>query len=725
MKRALTTALLAGALTAAGAAAVPPAGSAALPEGLAYELVSNPESGGYDFNRARLMPDGDRAIVGTNWNDVNGVYPVVRTETGWQQQGRRRLAPPNGTPLVAAGTVDVSADSKRLLVSSVRDDASRPSEMVIDQLAVGDADGSWRIVGSGVRYADGTPDLRRLIVQAFWGQSDDRRYPALPGRETGVFLWEDDGSDDGTVAAIGTDAPRVMTCGAAVPDEEGRRTLEQSGVSPDTRTVVMSTRKDCEDGGAPVPSHVLRWHDGVTTDLTEPAAGPDGPSEFIGASDDLASVFVRTEVALDAGDANDAADVYRWDAVTGEQTRLTGDATDGGGAILQSAISSNDGSTVWFSTREDDEQSLWVVERGEAPARIAVVTPSDPGDRVFDLRGDALGSNTSGFPAQTTPDGWTLVFASKTVIDGVGGSNPGMRTDAGQIWRATAAGDLDCVSCFADGSPAASPIPGGALGGLLAGSMEMPRIVSDDGEWIWFQTESPLEADDANENFDVYVWNEGERSLVSSGEPGLTAELVNVSTDGHALFTTNALLLPWIEDDHIKVYAARVGGGLPAPPVPRPCADDGCQGDPAPRDPAPHNPTEGFNGPGDEDDPAPPFPANPSMTVGRLSKAAQRKLARGRAVTVAARTNIAGRVTATTSFKRGRRWVKAGAATRTLKHAGSIRLTVRLSRAARAQLARRGSLRVRVDVVHGQVAKPRRLAFVLKRQAPTRRGARA
>jgi hypothetical protein len=48
---------------------------------------------------------------------------------------------------------------------------------------------------------------------------------------------------------------------------------------------------------------------------------------------------------------------------------------------------------------------------------------------------------------------------------------------------------------------------------------------------------------------------------------------------------------------------------------------------------------------------------------------------------------------------------------------------VRLSRAARAQLARRGALRVRIEVAHGQVAAPRRLAFVLKRPAPTRRGA--
>ena len=113
------------------------------------------------------------------------------------------------------------------------------------------------------------------------------------------------------------------------------------------------------------------------------------------------------------------------------------------------------------------------------------------------------------------------------------------------------------------------------------------------------------------------------------------------------------------------------------------------------------------------------------MTVARLSKAAQRKLADGRAVTLAVRSNSAGRVTATTRFKVGRRWLKAAAATRTFKRAGTVRLTLRLSRAARAQLARRGALRIRVDVVHRQVAEPRRLAFVLKRPAQTSRGAHA
>lgn len=715
--------LLAAALTAAVA---PAAAQAQLPDGLAYELVSNPQSGGYDFNRARLFPEGGTALVGTNLNDVNGVFPTVRTADGWQQQGRRRLAPPNGTPLVAAGVADLSADASRLVVSAVRSDAAGPGEIVPDQLAVGDADGSWRVVGSGVAYADGTPDLRRLVVQAFWGQSDDRRYPNLPGRETGVYLWQDDGNPDGDVTAIGTDAPRVTTCGAAVPDEDGQRALEQSGVAPDARTVVLTTRAGCDDGGTPLPPHVFRWHDGTTTDLTVPLSGADGASTFVGASTDLDTVFVSTALALDAGDANGAADLYRWDAATGARTRLTGDVTDGGAQTLQNAVSSADGLTVWFSTHDaGGAESLWVAARDDAPRLIATATDPSSSQRVFDLRGDAGGANLSGFPVQATRDGSTLVFASRTVIDGVGGSIQGTRTTPGQIWRATAGGQLDCLSCFADGAPAVSPVAGGDLGGLFGGSKQLPRIVSDDGRWVYFQTESALEEDDVNDKLDVYVWHDGVRSLLSSGEPDLNAELVGVSMRGDAMFTSNALLLPWVEDDHVKVWVARVGGGLPAPPTRTDCDGDACQGAPAPRDPAPDSPTERLDGPADADDAARPFPPTPSLTVGALSRTARLKLARGRAVTVTARSNTSGRVTAATRFKVGRRWRTATASAHRIRAGRPLRLTVRLSRAARAQLARRGALRVRVEVAHGQVAAPRRLAFVLKRPAPTRRGARA
>ncbi|MBB4663285.1 TolB family protein [Conexibacter arvalis] len=710
MKRALTTALLAAGALAGAAAGLPAAAAGQPPAELRWELVSPLESRGFDWTRTRVGGSRDHVPLFSSGSDVNGVYPSTRTPDGWKV-GYQSLTPPNGSQFVASDVEDLSDDASRAVVR-----ASKPGAQVTDRLALGLPDGSWRIIGAGLSYVDRTPDARRLIVKDYVAMQDpDEVYPGLPGRETGVFVWEDDGTDDGVATAVGTDVPRILACGATVGDGI-MHGFEQTGVSEDTRTVVLQSKS----GACGQPSHVFLWRDGVTTDISAPDSG-DGAATYVGSATDLSAVFFRTALALDPADANGAADVYRYDVATGTRTRLTGAATDAG-ETLGDAISSDDGGRLWFSTQGDDDlHTLWVATGDAAARAISTVRNTATFPFVpFPLVNTPDGPNTTAFPAQLTSDGATLVWPTRVEIDGAGGGAVG--SDAGQLFRATADGDVDCISCFADGSPARQPVPGPPEGGLNRGN----RVISDDGRWIYFQTTSALEPDDRNGVSDIYVWHDGVRSLLTPGEEGVSAELGGVTGAGDAIVLTDAILLPWIDDDHVKVYMARIGGGLPAPRDPREaCEGDGCQGDPGPRVERPGDPTESFTGPGDEDDLAPPFPANPSMTVKRLSRAAQRKLVRGRAVTLAVRSNARGRVRATTRFKVGRRWVRSSSAARTFKRAGTVRLTVRLSRAARRQLVRRGALRIRIDVVHKQVAKPRRLAFVLKQQAPARRGANA
>lgn len=710
MRRALTTALLAGALTAAGAAAVPAAAVAELPPELHYELVSPLESKGFDFTRAWLFPDGQRGVIGSELADVNGVFSVRRTATGWET-AYRRITAPAVTPLLAPATYAVSRDLTRFVTGGVK-----PGSMFMtpNELALSEPGGSWKSIGGPLQLVDANGELDRVVVQLGLGTDRSELFPDFPGDKTDVYLWEDDGSSDGALTAIGADEPRLVTCGAESPDDSGRRGL-QSGVSADARAVVLTSRAGCADPDTsdPLPRHVYLWRDGEpTVDLSAPDSGPDGDATFVGHTADFSAIFIRTELALDPADANGAADVYRYDVADGARTRLTGAATDDG-ETLRSAAVSDDGGRLWFATDDGTDATLWVKTGAAAPTALATtaLVPFSPA-HPFELNAFEAGSR---LPAQLTADGATIVWATSAPIDGIGGTATG--NDVGQLWRATAGGDLDCVTCAADGGAAEFVEFGEPLMTLQLGR----RAISADGRSVWFQTETALEADDRNSFEDVYRWRDGERALISSGDERFGARLAGVSDAGDAFFKTYAQLMPWIDDDHLKVYAARHGDDLPAPRDPREgCADDGCQGDPGPRQPDPSNPSESFAGPGDADDPAPRFPANPSMTVARLSRAAQRRLAAGRAVTVAVRANSAGRVTATTTFKHGRRWTRSGGAARTVKRAGTVRLTVRLSRAARAQLSRRGSLRVRVDVVHGQVAKPRRLAFVLKRQAPTR-----
>lgn len=714
MRRALTTALLAGALTAAGAAAVPVKASAELPDDMHYELVSPLESRGFDFSRAWLFADGDRGVIGSEVSDVNGVFTVRRTATGWEK-AYRSINSPNVTPLIAGATVSVSHDLSRVITTGLKPGPFGPPQ----EMALSAPDGSWKTIGGPLQFVGADANLGRVVVELGPGADRADLFPDFPGAKTDVFLWEDDGSGDGALTAVGADVPRLVTCGAQAPDGDRWRG-RQGGVSADGRAVVLTSRADCFDPDTfdPIPRHVYLWRQGEgTVDLSAPASGTDGDATFVGHAADFSAIFIRTELALDPADANGAADLYRYDVATGERTRLTGAATDAGETVRSAAVS-DDGARLWFATDDGTDGTLWT-KAGDAAPRALATAPLVPFvfTHPFELNTFEAGSR---LPAQLTPDGSTIVWATLTPIDGVGGSASG--NDVGQLWRATADGDLDCVTCAADGSPAEFVDFGETLMTLQLGR----RAISDDGRSVWFQTETALDPGDENALEDVYRWRDGVRSLISSGDERFGATLAGVSRVGDAFFKTYAQLMPWIDDDHLKVYAARRGDDVPAPRDPREsCLDDGCQGDPGPRQPGSSNPSETFTGPGDEDDPAPRFPANPSMTVARLSKTARGRLASGRVVTVSVRTNSAGRVTATTTFKAGRRWVKAGAAARTFKRAGSAKLTLRLSRAARAQLAHRGTLRVRVDVVHRQVAKPRRLAFVLKQPAPTRRGAHA
>ncbi|MDW5594608.1 hypothetical protein VSS74_09685 [Conexibacter stalactiti] len=707
-KRALAGALIAAAI----AVTAPSAAAAQLPPELHYELVSPLESEGFDYSRAWLFPDGDRGVIGSELSDVNGVFTVRRTAAGWEK-AYRRITSPIVTPLIAPATVAVSEDLARIVTGGVK-----PGSMLMtpNELALSEPDGSWKTIGGPLQLVDRTADLDRLVVQLSLNADRAELFPDFPGPKTDVFLWQDDGSSDGALTAIGADVARLVTCGAEAPDGDSRR-QRQSGVSADARTVVLTSRAGCVDPDTsdPIARHVYLWREGQpTVDLSAPLSGADGDTTVVGHTTDLSAVFIRTALALDPADTNDADDVYRYDVAGGERTRLTGAATDAGGT-LRTANVSDDGNRLWFGTDDGADATLWVKTGDQAPSAIET-TAGSVGDQPFELNAFEAGSR---LPAQATPDGSSIVWTTRVPIDGVGGTAVGY--DNGQIFRATVDGELDCLSCAADGAPAEFV----DFGDVLQTLQIARRVTSEDGSWVYFQTTTALEPGDDNELNDVYAWHDGVRSLISAGDESVGATMAGVSDGGDVFFKSYAQLLPWIDDDHLKVYAARHGDDLPAPRDPREgCLGDACQGDPAPRMPAPGNLSEGFNGPGDENDTAPPFPANPSMRVARLSKAAQRKLATGRAVTLAITSDTAGRVTATTTFKAGRRWRNAATATRTFTRAGTVRLTLRLSRAARAQLTRRGALRLRVDVVHRQVADPRRLAFVLK-PAPTRRGARA
>lgn len=680
---------LAGLLAAGAAAALAaPAGAApTLPDGLAHELVSPLQSRAIDYDYGWPLVDGDHALL-SSFNDVRGVRLATRGPAGWTAN-RLDLTPPETWAESIAQVDDIAPGFGRLVVEATPDGATSYERW---QLFTWEPGEQWQLAADGARFVAGSEDLHTLVLIPFTGRDP---YPELES-DTDIYRWR-----DGDVESVGDDLRSAAVCGADVGDGGGLRGIDQSGVSHDGETIVLSNRA-CDDPVLRTPDdrvvsyarHVLVWRDGETVDVSAPIAGADADAAYVGNAADGSAVFFTTAAQLEPDDDNGVTDLYRYDVDAGELTRPSANATAGGAAVT-SAISSDDGLGAWFATGG----TLW--SWNAAGGRARGVVSAAAGAFAF------TPLVTSGNQVtQISEDGDVLAWFTDARIGG-------HRGDGVQIMRATRDGDVDCVSCRPDGSDGS-----GDFGYAPPGwQVEQPRM-SADGSRIYFQSSLAYSPEDVNGVADVYGWHDGVVSLISGGTFGRSSELNGVSRDGDVFFKEGANLLPWVTGDRLKIYTARVGGGLPAPAPETPaCADDACQAPARPLQTPPPPASESFAGAADADEPERPWAADPAVELGALSAAAKRRLAAGRAIRLPVRANAAGRVTVTASARIGGRWVRAGSAGATLKRAGRPALSLRLGKRARMTLARRGALRVRITVAHAAATRTASATFVLKTTA--------
>ena len=106
------------------------------------------------------------------------------------------------------------------------------------------------------------------------------------------------------------------------------------------------------------------------------------------------------------------------------------------------------------------------------------------------------------------------------------------------------------------------------------------RAISEDGSRIVFDTAEPLSPAATNGRVDIYEWDEGNVSLISSGtseEDDIEAMITPSGRD--VMFLTSQGLVRADTDGLPDIYDARIGGGFPEPPAPlQPCSGDACQG---------------------------------------------------------------------------------------------------------------------------------------------------
>jgi hypothetical protein len=696
-------------------------GANTLPDGRVYELVSPFNTVGADLLGGWGWPDGDHAIlvsVGSFADQTNGVvgeYVTTRTPNGWDT---RSLADPaktsEGVFMLGAGD-----DLAHVFVQSVAGLIQTSPAQLVDR----SADGSHTALATldNNTYLGNSGDGSAVLITHNAGTP-----PLLPDdtHTSGSMLYRTK-NDTLQVAGL-VENNQVPDCGAVFAGGQfgGARSFLQSGISTDGDSYVFQSPDP--SSGCPDTSDLYLRHNGESINISRPAAPePDQPATFLGGNQDLTKVFFSTAASLEPSDTNSVADIYEYDVAANQLTRITTGSAGDDDANVSGAIVSPDGTHVYFTAFNafngegtDNAANLWLWEDGDSLNFIRTMTDG------ISLGG--TGSFINGV-SSTTPDGRFLLFGTTESLTGFDNTDAnGNRVP--QIFRySESANDFVCVSCNPAGG---TPSSQGPQYGVSTGfSFPNARAMSDDGRYIVFNALDRLVPRDRNSKLDVYRWHDGDIALVSSGASDQDSTAQNISASGRDIFFTSTdRLTPGIGQDNIKMFDARIGGGLPAPIGPAPvkhCSGDGCQGQASPPPPAPSAASAAFEGSGNSNE-QDSEPDQTMLKVATISKAAIANWAKTGKLSLKVTLGAGGKVTAkaTALLPRHKKASSIASASRTAKKAGTVTLSLKMSKTSRAALRQR-SLKVKLVVNSSGAAGPKTTNLTLKRRRGSARGAAA
>ncbi len=704
------------------------------PEGRGYEMVSPLDKNGGDIDRDLGGPSltsgasttGDVVAYASAGRFAGlasgqmGTYRSVRDEqTGWST---RALNPPFETdPLIdanGAGLGYLSGDLSRAVVSTnfplapmapllsasaglyLQDNSSGSSSYRL--LSIPDHQLLPSSIRSPFGFAAATPDMSHVVFDSRGVQLTD---DPLPATHEGVYEWADgqvrfvSELPSGTAAALGKagagSSLSSVHPGEHVISDDGQRIFFADGLAAESPLYVR-------ENGSVTRAVSASERDG--DDLSQArearflaAKADDGSSALFSSFVKLTDDATACDSSCPGGLSND---LYLWDADAPAGERLTDltTADASGGGVLGIAAVADDLSRVFFVANgdlaeggADGQPNLYVWSAGDGVRHVTVLSGGD---------GAVWSTNREVRPVQyrdarLSDDGTQLLFASRGQVTAqdMGGTKQVYLYD-------DAEGRLECVSCT-------ESVPTGDSWLFFPPDLEanhrtpyrLPRNLSADGGRVFFETAQGLVDRDVNGRADVYMWEDGELSLISTGQAAEESEFVDASASGDdVFFTTRERLVGSDVDEKVDIYDARVGGGFAEQEVPPECVGDECQGSMAV---APKLvDLVGGVGAGDGS-----VPKRASLTVKPLSVAQRRGLAVGRKVTLVVRVNRAGRVVARGSAHVGGKRRVVLSASRRAGRAGPVRLGLRLSGSARRQLESRGRLRVSLGVRFGGVSR--------------------
>ena len=504
--------------------------------------------------------------------------------------------------------------------------------------------------------------------------TDKHLLPADATRTSGRSIYEAFGSTI-RLADVGTGNALVSGCGSTEPltyfAASDRMIVRSPVISRDGRRVFFSTHPSCTG-----PQRVFLRENGTdTTDISASQCdladcGPEADVRFVEATPSGSVVFLCTAERLTDEDTNSLPDFYRYDVASGDLKLFAGRAPgvesglNGSGPFSGSAKTTQDGSKLYFIVGNQPNFKLFLAEA----SGTRLVAPA------------SLESERMGW-IQTSADGRYAVFMSAAPL--VAGDSD----EAVDVYRYDT--EEDSLTEISTGPMGGNgPFPAASQSDFLsegAPSYQF-RSVSDDGGRIFFETAEQLVPEDRNAVGDVYEWADGKLGLISSGAGGFESQFVGATEDGKTVFfrTPQTLLGRDRDGGDQDLYAARVGGGFPEPVVVEKgeCEGAGCG--------------SSARAEFDRSLPDSAKAGAARIELGRIDAAARRRIVASGTIALLVEVPQGGRLAVTALARLDGRRQTVAATTTTVAKAGPVQLQMRLSKAARRELAGGRSLQVRL-----------------------------
>jgi hypothetical protein len=706
--------------TCANAAVRAQTGATGLPDCRAYEMVSPPYKEGFpvDLGKSGYTDDGivTYTSTGSFADNADGMllamsYASTRAGAGWVTKA---FGPPD--PIYNTGTTGnyaQSVDLRRSLWTMTP--RSAPAEAFGFWLR--GSDGAFTRIGDAETSVASRPFIR-LVSDDLSHIVFDYGTPDTTGNPV-TRLWEHAGTGNG--------APRLVSV-----DNNGQPTASNtapSDMSGDGRVIVFVANRDgvrqvwARINGS-VSVAVSRSE--CTRASDDPGGACNGASAayYAGAADDGSRVFFTTDQQLVNGDIDQTSDLYACDIPAGVPVpvgsanpcaslrQVSGTGAD---AQVENVVAvSDDGSRVYFVAQGvlADNLGIGAGEIGDVSAAAGrhnlYLWERDGAHPAGQTRFVArLVDNDLTEPlitkAEMTPDGRYLLFVTGNRLV-MGGPSADEDNNVADVYRYDAStGMMVRVSTSVAGGGGNGDFAA-STGRTSASSGPPSSSMTSDGSTVIFGTGEALSRDDTNGAGDVYSWRDGDVSLISTAGGGAPWGITPSGRD--IFFTTSSPVLAADGDLITDIYTARAGGGFEQPRTPDPCSGDQCQGQRSQLPPLAGPSAPAFGDPG-------PGVAESAFSLRAVSAAQRKRLAATGKVSLSVTSNAAGTVGAKATATVGSRTVAVGSAKRTLTGPGRVAVTLTLSKPARAQLARRGRLTVKIAVSHSKVALDRSVTLRL------------